>query len=104
MISARDENIMASTKGNSPKRKHRDPLHKHFKSIDEAAKFWDTHDSADYNEYFTEVDVEVDIKRTHLIAIDGNLFNKVRAIAKKKRVPADKLVSRWIEEKLRSAA
>ena len=95
---------MASTKSKTPKRKQRDPLPKHFKSVDEAADFWDTHDSADYNEYFTEVDFEVDIKRTHSIAIDGSLFEKVRAIAKKKRVPADKLVSRWIEEKLRSAA
>src|SRR2546422_11547809 len=98
------ENIMASTNSKTRKRKGRDPLPKHFGSIDEAAEFWETHDSADYNEYFTPVDVEVDIERTRSIAIDGKLFNKVRAVAKKKRVTTDKLVSRWIEEKLRTAA
>ena len=95
---------MANSRAKSQKQKHRDPLPKHFKSIDEAAEFWDTHDSADYNEYFSPVDVEVAIKRTHSISIDGKLFNKVRSIAKKKRIPADKLVKRWIEEKVRTAA
>ncbi len=95
---------MADIKTKSRKQKHRDPLPKHFKSIDEAAEFWDTHDSTDYNEYFTKVDVEVDLKRTHSVEIDGKLFNKVRAIAKRKRMPADRLVKRWIEEKVRTAA
>ena len=77
----------------------------HFNSIEEAAEFWDTHSTADYEEYFKEVDCQFDIKkRTHLISVDGALYDEVRAIAKKKRIPADKLVSRWIKEKLRTAA
>ena len=50
---------------------------------------------------FEDVDLK---KRTLLISVDGALYDEVRAIAKKKRIPADKLVSRWIQEKLRSAA
>jgi hypothetical protein len=83
--------------------KKRDPLPAHFASLEEAANFWDTHDSADYDEHFVDVDFEVDLKKRSL-TVDGKLYDEVSAIAKKKRIPADKLVSRWIKEKLRSAA
>ena len=53
-----------TTKAKKPSKKKRDPLPEHFASLEEAAEFWETHDSADYNEYFTPVDVEVDIERT----------------------------------------
>jgi hypothetical protein len=54
-------------------------------------------------EDFVDVDFEVVLKKRSLM-VDGKLYDEVRAIAKKKRIPADKLVSRWIKEKLRSAA
>ncbi len=89
----------------SKKTKRRDPLPAHFNSLEEAGEFWDTHDSGDYEEYFEDVECRFDIKkRTHLISMDGSLYNEVRALARKKRIPADKLVSRWVKEKLRSAA
>lgn len=91
---------MARKKSKATTRKVRDPLPEHFHSLEAAAEFWDTHDSGDYNEYFKDVEVEVDLKpRTHLVAIEGPLYDKVRAIAKKKRVATDKLVNRWLEEK-----
>ena len=94
---------MASTRSKTTK--HRDPLPEHFKTLEEAGEFWDTHDSADYEENFKDVDCEFDIKkRTHLISMDGSLYNEVRAVARKKRIPTEKLVTRWIKEKLRSAA
>ena len=80
--------------------KHRDPLPEHFKTIEEAAEFWDTHDSTDYEEYMKDVEFEVDIKRrTYLISLDSELYHKVRAIARRRGVPAEKLVNLWIEEK-----
>ncbi len=94
---------MVSTKNKTAK--SRDPLPEHFGSLEEAAEFWNTHDSGDYEEYFSDAECKFDIrKRTHLISMDGSLYDEVRAVAKKKRIPADKLVSRWIKEKLRSAA
>ena len=78
----------------------RDPLPEHFNSLEEAANFWDSHDSADYDEYFEDVEAEVDIKRrTYLISIDGPLYDKVQAIARKKHVALETLVNRWIQEK-----
>jgi CopG antitoxin of type II toxin-antitoxin system len=81
----------------------RDPLPEHFASLEEAAEFWDTHDSADYDEYFVGVDFDVDLKKRTL-QIDGTLYDRLKVIAKKKRIPTNELLNRWIEEKLRSAA
>jgi hypothetical protein len=97
--------VASKTTNRKAPRKKRDLLPEHFASLEEAAEFWDTHSTADYEEYFKEVDCQFDIKkRTHLISIDGAVYDRIRAIAKKKRIPADKLVSRWIKEKLRTAA
>ncbi len=91
-----------TTKAKKPSEKKRDPLPEHFASLEEAAEFWNTHDSADYEEYFVEVDVEVDLKRT--ISVDSALYDRVSAIAKKKHTRTNELLSRWIKEKLRDAA
>ena len=92
------EEARASTKSKAAKKP--DPLPEHFKTIAEAAEFWDTHDSADYEEYMRDVEFEVDIKRrTYLISLDDKLYHKVRAMARKRGVPAEKLVRLWIEEK-----
>ena len=91
---------MANTKGRAKAPKQRDPLPAHFSNVEEAAEFWDTHDSAAYEEYMTDVEGEIDIRqRTYLISLDGELYRRVRAIATEKGVPAEKLVNLWIEEK-----
>lgn len=96
---------MVKRKSNLKTKKPVDPLPEEFASLEEAAEFWDTHDTTDYEEFMRDVEFEVDLKaRTHLLPIEGSIYDEVRAIAKKKRIPADKLVSRWIKEKLRSAA
>ena len=92
-------------KYNTGPKKRKDPLPDEFASIDEAIEFWDTHSTADYEEFMTEVNFEVNLKqRTHLIGIEGPVYERIRAIAKKKRVHADELVNRWIREKIRTAA
>ena len=91
---------MTNVKGKVKVRKQRDPLPERFDSLEEAAEFWDTHDSADYEEYMRDVECEFDIKRrTYLVSLDGELYRKVRAIAQEKGVPAETLVNLWIEEK-----
>ncbi len=80
--------------------KARDPLPEHFKSLEEAAEFWDEHDSADYEDLMSDVDFEVDIKRkTYLVRLDGEVYRKVRAVARKRGVPAEELVNHWVDEK-----
>lgn len=38
----------------------RDPIPESFKTIGEAARFWDTHDSTDYEDLMRDVEVKVD--------------------------------------------
>ena len=89
---------MANTRSKNGQR--RDPLPEHFRSLDEAAEFWDTHDSADYEEYMRDVECEVDIqRRVHLVSLDSDLYRKVSAIAQARGVSAETLVNLWVQEK-----
>lgn len=52
-------------------KKSRHPLPEHFDDLEQAAEFWDTHDSADYEDQMTDVECEVDIKkRTYLASLE----------------------------------
>ena len=42
-----------------------------FKTYEEAADFWDTHDSTDYLDNLEEIEVEVDVQKRHyLLEVD----------------------------------
>jgi hypothetical protein len=40
-----------------------DPIPEEFASYEEAAEFWDTHDTSDYSDEFETVAVEAELKR-----------------------------------------
>ncbi|HEY0082375.1 MAG TPA: CopG family antitoxin [Pyrinomonadaceae bacterium] len=89
---------MASAKNKTVKK--RDPLPERFATIEEAANFWDTHDSADYEEYMRDVECRVSIKqRTYMISLDSDLYRKLRVIAKARGVKPETLVNLWLQEK-----
>jgi hypothetical protein len=91
---------MANAKGKKGAEKRRQPLPERFDSLEDAAEFWDAHDSAEYEDLMADVDFDVDIKRrTYLISLDGELYRRVQTIARKKGVAAETLVNSWIEEK-----
>lgn len=46
----------------SDKRKQVDPIPEEFASYEEAAEFWDTHDTTDYPESFETVSVEAEFR------------------------------------------
>jgi len=89
---------MANVKNKT--RKKRDPLPERFISIEEAAEFWDTHDSADYEEFMRDVDCKINIKRrTYLVLLESELYRKLRIIAKERGVKPETLVNLWLQEK-----
>jgi hypothetical protein len=91
---------MANRRSNSRVKRRPDPLPEHFRSLDEAAEFWDTHDSADYEEHMRDVECEVDIRRrVHMVSLDTNLYLRVSAIAQARGVSAETLVNLWVQEK-----
>ena len=56
-----------------------------FKSLEEAADYWDTHSFADHIEETEPIEIEVCLaKRRILLEIDQELSEKIRKIARKK--------------------
>jgi hypothetical protein len=76
-----------------------------FKSLDEAADYWDTHSFADYFEDTEPVEIEVRLAgRKILLEIDRDLSEKLKKIARKKRQSYDKLINSWVREKIMQEA
>ena len=87
------------------KRKQTDPIPDEFDSYEEAAEFWDTHDTTDYPEHFVTVEAEAKLKRRRFeVEVDERLMEVLRARAKERGVTVSRLVSEMLRDKLRSAA
>ena len=64
-------------------------------------EFFDSHDLSEYLDQMPEVDFEVDIKRkTHLVALDTDLADKLTKIAKSKKTSAEALIEIWVRKKI----
>lgn len=84
--------------------KKREPIPQHFKSIEEAAEFWDTHDLADYWDMTRKADFEVDIqRRLFLTALEPELAKKLAACAHRQGVQTETSINVWLTEKLVTA-
>ena len=89
----------------SDKRKQTDPLPEEFASYEEAAEFWDTHDTADYLESFETVAVEAELKRRRYeVEIDEELMRALAEQAQKRGIAVSQLVGEMLREKIRPAA
>ncbi len=87
-----------------PNKKNRDPIPKHFKSIEDAAEFWDNHDLGDYWDLTREAYFEVDIKRrVFLTALEPQLAKKLTDVARQQGVSTETLINVWLTEKLAQA-
>ena len=63
------------------KNKKRDFIPRHFKSIKEAADFWESHDLADYWDFTREAHFDVDIQRRVLLtAREPKLAKKITKV------------------------
>ncbi|HLB69977.1 MAG: CopG family antitoxin [Candidatus Methanoperedens sp.] len=72
-----------------------------FKSLEEAADYWDTHSFAEYIEDTEPVKIEVSLaQRRIMLEIDSDLSEKLKKIARKKKKSCDKLIGSWIREKI----
>ncbi len=82
----------------------RDPLPEAFDSLDEAADFWDSHSSADYEDLMEEVDVEVDLVSSKIYCeIDKDLAHRLREQAKRLGLSTEELINGWLQEKIAAA-
>ena len=87
------------------KQKQIDPLPEEFASYEEAAEFWDAHDTTDYSDTFETVVVEAELKRRRYeVEIDEDLMRALTEQAQKRGIGVNQLVSEMLKEKIRPAA
>jgi len=77
----------------------RDFLPEAFDSISEAASFWESHDSTEYEDIMEEVEFDVNIKRhIHLVPIAGFVLDRLRKKAKSQGVSTETFVNVLLQE------
>lgn len=89
----------------SDKRKQVDPIPEEFTSYEEAAEFWDTHDTTDYPDSFETVSVEAELKRRRYeVEIDEETMKALNEQAQKRGLPVSNVLTELLREKIRPAA
>lgn len=80
-----------------------DPIPDEFSSYEEAADFWDTHDTTDYPEAFEDppVELQVDLRERHYeVEIEENVFKVLREKARNSGVSVGNLVNDLLRQQL----
>ena len=72
-------------------------------SIDELAKFWDSHDVTDFDDQLEEVSETVfETDTTFAVQLDPEKADAVRKLADSKGFPPAKLIQLWVDERIDS--
>ncbi|MCE7989244.1 MAG: hypothetical protein DYG89_49450 [Caldilinea sp. CFX5] len=86
-------------------KKQIDPTPEHFASYEEAAEFWDTHDTTDYLDEFTTVDVPTALHaRRFEVEIAEDVVELLQTKARQQGVPIGYLASDLLRRQLQVAA
>ncbi|HFE66658.1 MAG TPA: hypothetical protein ENJ93_05280 [Chloroflexi bacterium] len=86
------------------KNKAIDPVPEEFTSYEEAANFWDTHDTTDYIPFLQPVEVDAQFrKRCIELEIDEDVVTALHKKAKKMGVSANRLASDLLRQQLATA-
>jgi len=87
------------------KKKPVEPIPEEFATYEEAAEFWDTHDTTDYPEAFETVDLKAELRQRHYeIEIDEDIIKVLRERARKHGMPVRRLVSEMLRQQMTLAA
>ena len=86
-------------KGKSETAKKLDQFPETFNSFSEAATFWDTHDSTDYEDIMEDAEFYIDIKRNiYLVPIAINIIDALRDKAKAEGISTETLVNLLLQK------
>lgn len=85
--------------------KERELLPESFDSLEQAAEFWNTHSTADYEDLMEEVEFEINLSspKTYNYAIAKDLISKLREKARQQGISTQTLINLWLQEKLAQA-
>ena len=81
-----------------------------FATIEEEAEFWDTHDSAEFEDEFEEIDEPVEVlmyrsapKKALTVRLEPDLIDMLAGVARAKGIGPSTLARMWIMDQLRAA-
>ena len=79
-----------------------DPIPEEFATYEDAAAFWDTHDTTDYPDAFQTVDVEEVAlrRRRYEVEIDEDVVRMLQEQARKRALPISRLASDLLRQQL----
>lgn len=78
----------------SSRKRRVDPVPETFATYEEAAEFWDTHDTADYVELLEPVEVDAELQtRHHEVEVDEDVAELLRDRARAAGVSVRRLAS-----------
>ena len=90
--------------GNQPQAQPRKNGIPEFKSIEEAAEFWDSHDSTDFEDEFEDVEdvkfVRAKAKKSITVRLEDETLAALTEEARAKGIGPSTLVRMWILERL----
>jgi len=85
------------------KKKKVDPIPDEFISYEQAAEFWDKHDTTHYPDKFQTVKVVGELRHRHYeIPIDGDVALSLRQRARRAGGPPGRLASELLRKKLQA--
>jgi predicted phosphatase len=82
-------------------KKHVEPIPEEFASYEEAAEFWDTHDTTDYPDAFRTVEAATRFRRRYYeIEVEADVIKTLQAQARQKGVTVSRLASDLLRQQL----
>jgi len=73
-----------------------------FKTLEEAAQFWDTHDFEDYVDDTEPAAITIKIpqrKKMLTVPVDLKVYEQIETLAAQRGTRVEKIVSEWLKEK-----
>jgi hypothetical protein len=96
--------MKSTNKPKSTQYKKIDPIPESFASEEQAGEFWDTHSTADYEEYLEPVDMTINIqKRQYFIEVDEDSFLSLFQYSKTTNAPIKRIASKILKETIGTA-
>ncbi len=72
-----------------------------FKSYDEMAEFWDTHDLADYWKKTKKADITFNLKKRHYyVGVLPKIAKELQKVSEEQVISKETVVNLWLQEKI----
>jgi len=72
-----------------------------FRSYEEAAEWFDSHDMADYQDMMQPVDFSFDLRKNQdWVELENDIAKNIRELAKRQKIPTRRLVNELLREGL----